>query len=1241
MSIRLVAGFTAAALGLGTLGAGSFLAPAMLATPAQAVPAGPAPAGPITLGSSTSPMPDVVPISGNWTRKPDGGQSAVAAPAQNAAAISEQRISGTARFTAKVSVDPSSPNAVGALVFRGAADASSGYAATIDPNLDRVRLFDLATGQDVAPAATVTLDTGRSYSVDVHVDGPRIYVAVDGVARIDATDQRYQDGHVGLHAYNGSVNFSEPQIRNVESNVTGWAATATGFRGSAPGGANLRAVATDQAPQVTDFTADVQVASANAVGAVLLRTNAAGTVGYAAEVDAKAGRLRLYRIEDNATLGVYATSVTVNAVYRLRVTADGGQLAVRWQTDLLDPNGYDPVITAVDTAHGSGHVGLLSFNGTTVFQGMTLKGLDTSLQGWRTATGSWEPDARGLRGATDGAGTEAARFVPAVASDVVASLDLDVAAPATASVVVRSEADGTGGTELRVDPGTGTVLLKDRAAGTVLASGAVPPDSFAVGQLNRVQLTVRGSQVTALINGVQAFSGPAGTAAGSGFGLRVSGGGAYFQNVRADDVTSYMNGLYQPGYHYSQNSGNSSDPNGLVYFDGEYHLFHQDRGRWAHAVSTDLLNWKQLPIALPHLAAGESWSGSAVVDTSDSSGLFDGGQGLVAFYTSFNHDAPNGNQSVRAVYSKDHGRTWTPVQSAPVVENPGGPDGDWDFRDPKVTWDAASAKWIMVVAGGDNVRFHTSTDLVHWTFTSAFGYGDWVRGGVWECPDLFELPVEGQPGTKRWVLWWSTGAVRPTNGSSAQYVTGTWNGASFTADTGPEQPLQADAGRDYYAAMSFSGVPDGRLIMLGWMSNWDYAFSPPTGRWNGQLSVPRQLSLKDIPGAGLRLAQEPVNELGGLRTSTWQASEVPVTPTSADPLAAAAGRSFELEAEVAIPSSGGAAAFTFGLRKGAAGGAAQETLLRYATGTSTGTGTMTVDRSQSGKEDFTRFFAGAAADNSSSPWRATTVAVAGGGTELRVKLRALVDSSSVELFGGDGTAAITSLVFPDPSATGMSFSTSGGNARLVSVKVHQLADMSRLTTAPPSAVLPPATGAARHNLGSYSAVPGGRWEGTGAGLAGMFDRDSTALSDGTYSDVRVEATVRFGGQPYSGAMLPSDLVPGHGYGGAGSVLLRASADASTAYYVNLDPNLRLARIFKLQNGVFNPESSVLASVPLLLTHGVSYKVEAVAAGERLTVKLDGTEILAVDDASLASGRVGLNVFDGRAAYQDVLVTGFG
>ena len=166
-------------------------------------------------------------------------------------------------------------------------------------------------------------------------------------------------------------------------------------------------------------------------------------------------------------------------------------------------------------------------------------------------------------------------------------------------------------------------------------------------------------------------------------------------------------------------------------------------------------------------------------------------------------------------------------------------------------------------------------------------------------------------------------------------------------------------------------------------------------------------------------------------------------------------------------------------------------------------------------------------------------------------------------------------------------------------------------------------------------VPGGRWEGTGAGVAGTFDKDSTAMGPATYGNVRVQATVRFGGEPFAGELLNRDLAPEKGYGGAGSVLLRSSADGSTAYYVNLDPNLRLVRVFKLSGGVF----TVLASVPSNLGHGVSYALDAAVSGSRITVAVDGTQLIDVaDTAPLPAGRVGVNVFDGRAAYQDVLVT---
>jgi levanbiose-producing levanase len=186
--------------------------------------------------------------------------------------------------------------------------------------------------------------------------------------------------------------------------------------------------------------------------------------------------------------------------------------------------------------------------------------------------------------------------------------------------------------------------------------------------------------------------------------------------------------------------------------------------------------------------------------------------------------------------------------------------------------------------------------------------------------------------------------------------------------------------------------------------------------------------------------------------------------------------------------------------------------------------------------------------------------------------------------------------------------------------------------------LPAATGSARHNLGGYTVVPGGRWESTGAGLAGTFDKDSTAMSTSSYTDVRVQATVRFGGEPFAGAMRNRDLAPERGYGGAGSVLLRSSADGSSAYYVNLDPNLREVRVFVLVNGVFNPASGVLAKVPLALAHGVSYQLDAAVDGTRITVSVDGAQLIDITNTQFGSGKVGVNVFDGRAAYQDLMVT---
>lgn len=504
----------------------------------------------------------------------------------------------------------------------------------------------------------------------------------------------------------------------------------------------------------------------------------------------------------------------------------------------------------------------------------------------------------------------------------------------------------------------------------------------------------------------------------------------------------------------------------------------------------------------------------------------------------------------------------------------------------------------MVVSGGDHIRFFTSTGLLTWTQVSSFGYGDWATPGVWECPDFFPLPVDGDKDKVKWVLTLSTGAVRATDGSAAQYFTGEWNGTGFTPDQKAGTVLRADSGRDYYAAMSFYGLPDDRRVWLGWMSNWDYPFSAPTGAWKGQLSTPRELTLTDTTD-GVRLAQRPVPELTTLRTSTKTRKDLSVGPGSANPLAGVTGTAYEIEAEITL---GTAEEIGFRLRT--------DTDRHTTVGYDTEAEELFVDRSASGLSDFTQYFAG----RTTAPMKPT---------DGRVTLRVYVDSSSVEAFGADGQAAVTSLIFPGPDADGMAFYAKGGTAHIESLKVHRLDSTFRLVDRVKPLVAAPTGGEFRSDLGNLTITPAGRWSTSGAGRAGTFDKDSNAISARTATDLDLTTLVRLGG-------------PDPDTGGALSLLWRASSDGADAYCLNIDPDLRVIRLVAKANGFFD-DGAALARVPALLRRGTTYPVRVSAEGDRIQVFLNGKRIIDVTDTRYTSGRIGLNVFGGRATYQDTYV----
>ena len=324
--------------------------------------------------------------------------------------------------------------------------------------------------------------------------------------------------------------------------------------------------------------------------------------------------------------------------------------------------------------------------------------------------------------------------------------------------------------------------------------------------------------------------------------------------------------LYRPRFHFTPQQGWMNDPNGMIYLNGQYHLFfqHYPDGtvwgpmHWGHATSIDLVQWNEQPIALYPDSIGMIFSGSAVLDKNNTSGLGRGGIApLVAIYTQHNMPGEKAgrtdfqNQSI--AYSLDEGKTWTKYAGNPVLKTP----NLKDFRDPKVIWHAPTQKWIMSLAVADHVEFYSSPNLINWNKESEIGKNLFAHGGVWECPDLLSFKVNGQTV---WVLLVSMNPGGPNSGSATQYIVGDFDGHEFKPYSTDIKWM--DYGPDNYAGVTFSNVGD-RNILIGWMSNWNYANVVPTEKWRSAMTVPRELSLvKQASNSNqFLLVSTPVKEL--------------------------------------------------------------------------------------------------------------------------------------------------------------------------------------------------------------------------------------------------------------------------------------------------------------------------------------------------------------------------------------------
>jgi fructan beta-fructosidase len=480
-------------------------------------------------------------------------------------------------------------------------------------------------------------------------------------------------------------------------------------------------------------------------------------------------------------------------------------------------------------------------------------------------------------------------------------------------------------------------------------------------------------------------------------------------------------------YHFTPPRNWTNDPNGLVYYKGEYHLFYQynpfgtkwGHMSWGHAVSPDLVHWRDLPVALPEENGIMIFSGSAVVDQHNSSGLCHRRDAadlscLVAIYP-----ANTTNLKTKTIaYSNDRGRTWTKYEGNPVIDL-----GLKNFRDPKVIWYAPQKKWVMTTALSDRqkLRLFESRDLIHWKALSDFGPAGATRG-AWECPDLFELPVTGT-SEKRWVLIVNVNPGGVAGGSGTQYFIGRFDGTRFTNENAASEQLWMDYGKDYYAAVSYFGAPNSRRIMIGWFSNWQYANDTPETDWRGAMSLPREITLVKT-SSGIHVRQQPVRELQNLRLPAAVQSG-PVDMNSANKLLQKGITGAKaIEMEIAFEP---VSAHRFGLA--VFKDDRQQTLV----GVDRDRSTVFVDRRNSGLVDFNKDF----------PCRSDGPVHLG----KTVTLHIFLDKSSVDVFANDGETTLSDRVYPGTAGAGSSIFSEGGDVRIQSLKVWRLESAWRRKTA--------------------------------------------------------------------------------------------------------------------------------------------------------------------------------------------------
>ncbi len=466
---------------------------------------------------------------------------------------------------------------------------------------------------------------------------------------------------------------------------------------------------------------------------------------------------------------------------------------------------------------------------------------------------------------------------------------------------------------------------------------------------------------------------------------------------------------YRPAYHHTPLYGWMNDPNGMFYKDGKWHLYYQwnpfgskwQNMTWGHSATEDFLNWEHYPTAIEPDGLGAIFSGSSVVDKENTAGF--GKDAVVALFTS-----AGTSQMQSLAHSNDDGVTFEVYPGNPIITR------ETEFRDPNMFWHEPTGQWVLTLAHAleHEMLIYTSPNLRDWTYASSFGKDLGSQDGVWECPDLMEVEVEGT-GEKKWVLICNINPGGPFGGSATQYFVGDFDGKTFTPDrdaSGNVPTKWMDFGKDHYATVSFSGAPDDRNTVIGWMSNWQYAAEVPTMQFRSANTVPRDITLFRGDDGQLYTVSAPSPEMDALHSSKLNLPSGFSVGDKGRTLTLATGADAGICDLTLDVDARGCRSVTFTLSNAKG----EKCDMVY----NPQEGTINFDRRNSGLTDF------------SVDFPAVTVSPTFDREKGKLNLRLMLDRSSVELFANGGRGVMTNLVFPTVPYTRLTIAADGGKAKI-------------------------------------------------------------------------------------------------------------------------------------------------------------------------------------------------------------------